>query len=242
MDKQELIFKESSANKNDIPFDFSDFIKYHSNVILPKVGDEYIYRNSSLNEHHYTTEFHRQYVIPALKILLGIPYNDNDFYLIEDKRDDGDFSFLMPKVKQYYKIKSIIGKKNDDNKTCDLYVTEKIETSNNIISCDSCVETNPYDVPYTTYHKLFKYAHSCSVIENISNYSNDKTLLISCDSQMIPTIPILTMYYKKVITMDNRLPISMWDLLKIDNEKIDDVLLGLWENNSLNKFIVTNLK
>ena len=100
------------------------------------------------------------------------------------------------------------------------------------------------------YHKLFIGSHLPVRINN-KNAKIDKTLLVTCDSQMIPSMPILCYYYRTVIHMDNRSGVGKgwkgYDYKKTIatankiNDTIDDVLVSLY-NSSTKRYFITNVK
>lgn len=129
---------------------------------------------------------------------------------------------------------------NPDTNAYEYIIAHKEEHANfnEIVSVSICDEDSSMPVDNyrrqldNNYHKLYKYSHKCEVLENLGE-NNGKTILISHDSQMIPIIPIIAKYYKKIISLDNRFSYSMIDFLNIKDEHIDDVLFELWEGNSL---------
>jgi len=80
--------------------------------------------------------------------------------------------------------------------------------SNELFNVTECA--NPLIEKYATtaYHKMFKYCHQCAMIENLDN-PDAKDIFVSCDSHIIPLVPILTCYYRKTYIFDNRTTISM---------------------------------
>lgn len=53
------------------------------------------------------------------------------------------------------------------------------------------------------YHDLYRYPHSCSRIVNHS-VKNGKRLFVSGDSQILPSVPMLSCYFEEVLYSDNR--------------------------------------
>ena len=65
-----------SYNKvNDTSCYFCD--ERHEWVKLPPTGG--VYKGWKGNEHHYTTEYHRQYVLPAIESMFHFGYKESDF-------------------------------------------------------------------------------------------------------------------------------------------------------------------
>ena len=56
-----------------------------------------MYTGWHLNNNHYTTQYHRKYVLPLLGELLDFNYNENDFILSPKYCDKFDISMLIPK-------------------------------------------------------------------------------------------------------------------------------------------------
>jgi len=165
---------------------------------LPIVDDNMFYFGWKLNEHHFTTEYHRKYSIPLLSKLLNLNYNENDFMLEERKSGEYDISFLKPKKEYRYEVYGYTRNEHFD----DLMFSDLV--SNDSIKND-----------ITDYHRLFKYSHECSRLINktIDGY---RKLFISGDSQMIPDISFLSCFFKEVWMFDNR------DKVKL-NDKYSDI-------------------
>ena len=90
----------------------------------------------------------------------------------------------------------------------------------------------------TDYHKLFVFPHSCSVIKNLYK-SNNRKLLISGDSQMIPLIPILCTIFEELYYFDSRTDKSFKRIL--GNVNFDDILIEIF-NRDLDYYVINNLK
>ena len=189
---------------------------------LPIINDkEVLYVKMLTNGHHYTTEYHRNYVLPLLSKIFNFKYNINDFNLISVITDDGDLTYLRPKNNNLYKIKKFINNENNIEHTGEYEI---------LINPDFFI--NP------SYRSLYRYTHSCSRIINL-NIDNDKKLFISGDSQMVPTIPVLSNYYKEIWYFDNRTGkhdniINRENTIKFcenfKNVFFDDVLIELYTN------------
>lgn len=92
----------------------------------------------------------------------------------------------------------------------------------------------------TEYHKIVPFPHSSFKIVNLS-LKNNKKILISGDSQMLPSIVPLTSYFKEVWYYDNRTEphMNLEDTYK--NENFDYVIIALY-NNCYRKYSEANLK
>ena len=78
----------------------------------------------------------------------------------------------------------------------------------------------------------------CSRIVNKTTTSN-RILVLSCDSQMIPIIPVLSCYFKEIWALDNRSHHSFINEINID-EVTDVLIAGGFGPES--KYLDTNLK
>lgn len=220
-------------------FDFTDFLKDKDVYYLSEEMLEHQYKNNKLNRHHFNTELHYDYVLSKLDEMFGFGYNRDDFYTVHMYENYEDYPILIPKTVKnfesyYYKVVSETEDdfyseltKDDDNSITLAY-------SNTADKVTSMIDTN------SVYHKLFKFTHMVSKVINVSE-NNGKTLLISCDSQIIPCLPALCYYYKKVITLDNRM--AFYDLFDgfVSFENPDDMLFAIWKGNRIDDYTVFNL-
>lgn len=232
-----IILPESAVDNPAHPYVY-DYSNITSNR-LPEPKSEDLYLNSPGNAHHYTTEYHLNNTLPELNKLLNFSYDINDFYKIENVNSEGDFSYLLPKQNKQYKTTSVKISEVEKEK---YYVRPIIEliNSNELVTVSKCFDEDSFgSFIQTPYHRLYKFAHSSAVIENLGS-NNGKTLLVSHDSHCIPVIPILANYYKCVIALDNRFGFDIKDTL-IQDKQIDDCLFVLWENNGPDKYFVKNL-
>lgn len=207
-----------------------DMAKY---VVLPK-GKEYSipnalrlgegeqYKGWSLNEHHYTTRYHRECLFPALESLLNFKVDKSSFDVKEAFVGQFDISNWYPKSDDYLFDTYCI---NDDSK-------EHNATFETIV-------TNPYKTSdITEYHRLYRYGHKCSQVVNLRG-GNGRTIMISGDSQMIPSIPILCTVFKELWYIDNRSKIDIWSHIK-DVEFTDVLVVMHW--NPQQFYLDTNFK
>ena len=135
------------------------------------------------NEHHYTTEYTYKYVLPLIAELLSFKFDMNDFDLIDCKQPEWDISYIVPKQKYEYEIFNYVKRTH--------------------LSCDYTGLFKPIFETTHTYRELYRYPHQCSSILN-KTLQSERRLMISGDSQIIPSINPLTNYFKEVWYFDNR--------------------------------------
>ena len=155
-------------------------------VKLPYNDKNDVYSKWKKNEHHFSTEYHRKYVIPLLCSILKIEYNKNDFMLCDRKYNGFDISILTPKKEYRYEIYGYTRNEHFDN-----------------LSFNDVVTNNSSKKDITEYHRLYKYSHECSRLIN-KTIESSRNLFISGDSQMIPDIAFLSCFFKEVWYFDNR--------------------------------------
>lgn len=251
-DAKVIILPDIQIGNKDVKHNtFSNFIKKHQSIKLPSPTMDSLYTDTEYTRNQFTTEWHYRNTIPAMEILLNLPYKSEDFTLITNKLKDGDFSSLVSKDLQNYSV--LTYKKSysmNENGEPSLTVTPTIHNcnSNEITNCtdtfdDDCIEG--YYVNNTNYHKLFKYSGiSCIIYNTGDNYVLDRTLLVSCDTNSSPIIPILARYYRKVIYLDNTISeygIELSSILSLENEKPDDVIIIVSPNEDIEKYTDVNL-
>ena len=157
------------------------------------------------NEHHFTTEYHRNYSIPLYCKLFGLDYDENDFILEERKSGKYDLSFLKPKKEYKYEIFGYTRGEHFDN-----------------LGFDDISYTDLVEQLITDYHRLYKYPHECSRVIN-KIICNERKLFISGDSQMIPDISFLSCFFQEVWYFDNRKKKTLSN--NWVNENFTDVLI-----------------
>ena len=135
------------------------------------------------NGHHYTTRYTYDYVLPTLEKMFDFPYTLNDFEFVNVNNGIYDLSYIRPKSKDIY---TIICYNDGSGYTGDYRVL---------------INPNFFNRPL--YRELFRFPHKCSRIVNKTPISNRK-LMISGDSQMIPSIAPLAHYFREVWYFDNR--------------------------------------
>lgn len=154
-------------------------------VLLPIITDhEVLYKGMPKdNGHHYTTDYTYKYVLPTIDKLLKFKFSLKDFNLVNVNNGVYDLSYLKPKTNDIYTITCF-----DTNKT---------------VMGDYRVLMNPEFFKNPLYRELYRYPHRCSRIVNNTTKSRRK-LMVSGDSQMIPSIVPLAHYFKEVWYFDNR--------------------------------------
>lgn len=188
------------------------------------------------NEHHYLTSYTYDYVIPPLSLMFNFNFNRADFNLKENIVGGGDFSYLVPKKDYKFTF--------EDFNTGEIF-TDLVYDGGIV---NTTIKEYATDNPF---HNLFIGNHKCCKITN-ENAPIQKTILLSCDSQMIPSIPILCCYFRTVIHMDNRtsrntkedklnLSGSKSFLHKIFGDTVDYVCVALYVSG-LYRYLKINLK
>lgn len=198
------------------------FDKYRQYAIkdiidFPIVDESYFYKGWRGNEHHYTTKYHRDILLPKLNEILSIGMDLNkDFHVVENYYNNFDISMLFPNKDITYEVFSYMTNEHIENcKYSDL------------VNVDG-----GYDCR-TEYHKLYKYSHKCSRIINKTTNSERK-LLIDGDSQIVPSIMPLSVYFKEVWYFDNRTKKSLCG--ELSRCEFSDILVQFNFNN-LYKYI-----
>lgn len=135
------------------------------------------------NGHHYTTEYTYKYVLPTIDKLLNFSFSLDDFNLINVNNGKYDLSYIRPKTNDRYTIIDF--------------------TNNNIQTGEYNILFNQEFFKNPLYRELYRYPHTCSKIVNETSKSS-RVIMVSGDSQMIPSINPLTKYFKEVWYFDNR--------------------------------------
>lgn len=186
---------------------------------LPQMG--MMYDDWENNNNHFTTEYHRRYVIPLLSKLLHISFVKSDFVLQKRKSGTFDISIYKPKQEYSYEIYGYTRGEHFDNLNFD-----DITTNTSILE----------DV--TDYHRLYRYSHESSRLINKTIDSNRK-LFISGDSQFIPDISFLSCFFKEIWYFDNRDEMKLADTWK--DEVFTDVIIEI-NNQCLSAYTETNFQ
>lgn len=152
------------------------------------------YHKDPPNAHHWTTDWVWHNMIPQLSNTFRLGIDQTRFKVIEQQTEHGDFSYHEYSTHLRYEYKGIRDK--------------SLLTGN-----QSILRLPPEFSPASSYHRLYRGFHQCSVINNLST-SSTKTLLIFGDSMTIPIIPILATAYKKIVSVDNRYNYNWRDIIK----------------------------
>ena len=208
-----------------------EFISGKEYVLINTSNDNDRYANYKDNEHHFTTKFHRRIIIPALSELLGFDFNAGVYHIVSNtvrtKSGNFDLSYYAPNDNGYkFDVTAPEYGIHYNSEFRGLMFNEKHK--------DSIVGTGLL----TSYHKLYAFPHSCSIVKNLYMH-NGRTLLISGDSQAIPFIPVLCTIFKEVWYFDNRSNKLFKDML--ENANFTDILIEIW-NNDIEYYTVKNLK
>lgn len=158
------------------------------NICLTK---EQVYFNYKENEHHWTTDYVWNVFLPKLCKELDINFNKNDFIKVKNTDESGkiDLSYHIPKN--------------------DVEVNYTNITFNEFRHCKiSQLRYNHYEevtgLPTITYyHRLYLGCHKTSEIINDNSLTN-RWLILNTDSTSILIVPILAVYYNKILVLDNR--------------------------------------
>ena len=135
------------------------------------------------NEHHYTTDYTYKHVLPTIDKLLNFGFSMDDFNLVKVDKGNYDISYIKPKTNDNFTIISF-----GDKET---------------VTGDYNILFHPSFFKRPLYRELYHYPHTCTRIVNHTTDSKRK-LMISGDSQMIPSIGPLAHYFKEVWYFDNR--------------------------------------
>lgn len=211
--------------------DIIDFIKDNEYVFLKIKNPKIRYLGYKLNEHHFTTKYHRDVIIPTLSNLLDFEFDSNDYIIISNiiETDDNafDLSYYAPKDPNYrFEVKGL---------DCGVEYTSGFD---GLLGKNEYAELLKRTGEITDYHKLYAFPHSCSIVKNLYKHNN-RTLFISGDSQAVPFIPVLCTIFKEVWYFDNRSDMSFKDL--IDNKEFTDILIEIHQG-SIQYYIQKNLK
>ena len=143
------------------------------------------YLTSKGNTHHYTTAYLFNEVMPLLAKYLHIDFNKDDFQLVSYN----GYDFHIPK--QDFNV--AVFSADADKLFCkskDLHDVKQVYLK-------KCPGTK------TLYQTLYVFMHRTSIIIN-QDITNDRILVLNCDSMISPLIPILAKYFKEIIILDNR--------------------------------------
>lgn len=150
------------------------------------------------NESHLTNRCHYNYILPNLGKLLNFEYNQDDFNLIKkfDSTNTYDLSYFIPKIDKEFEVHY----RADTRK---FSYTDLIGYTNYKENAERFYENTAFKEMNPDYHLLFFAPHQCCIIKNLSA-SNNRKLLISGDSQLIPIVSVLAYYFKEIVYLDKR--------------------------------------
>lgn len=144
--------------------------------------DRVMYVNMGDNGHHYTLDYHFRYVIPTLEKILGFNFDTSLYKWKVQEASTGDMSRWIPRKSPKFEVYEYISKSHF---TTDFSGIQPVNGNDK-------------------YRSLYKYPHACSRIINYSMPENGEKLMVVGDSQSIPDIPYLAMYFREVWYFDNR--------------------------------------
>ena len=186
--------------------------------VLKLPANGMIYKTWRLNEHHFTTQYHREILYPIWAELFGFDYYPNDYHLINKESEGYDISMLVPNKEYSFNVECY----------------ERNEIISNV-SYESLISGKLGD---TGYHNLYLYPHMCSKVVN-NTIDSDRKLFISGDSQMIPSIAFLAQHFKEVYYFDNRTRNSFRQIIK--SVDYTDILFAL-SDVGIAKYETENLR
>ena len=219
----------------------NDFLKNKTFLtVCPSDADGFY--TDSYNSHHFTNKFTYSRAKEVLGFI-GIDFNIDDFELIENFENGEDFSYLKSLKDYTYEITSDRYEIPDTkNKLIVIYENSKTKKYkiDELLNCDvdnaEELGFSAYPV-HTAYHRLFKFSHQCCHIKNLDCH-NGKKLIISCDSYIVPYIPLIIPYCEEVTIMDNRFWGYHYHHFKL--YEYTDVVVALSYCNDVKKYIDNN--
>ena len=201
------------------PLESGNFYTYPDSFNITKLpltrADMYLntYPN---NAHHIKPDILFNKIMPILANLLKFDFNPNDFTLKQVSNTSRHILMAYPNTEQKYNCKSLY-RDND--------VFENIDY-------EKLLDTASHDAS-TRWHQLYKFGHESSIVENITNQNNRKLLIVG-DSQMIPLVTMLSVYFQHITYIDNRKRQKILD--KINDIEYTDVLIQFF-NGTVNHYI-----
>lgn len=172
------------------------------------------------NKHHFSPAFLQTQVLYRIERILGVNHNDKNVKMVKANSSG---------VQTYY---------IDDGT---IFEYQELGKSEKIVgSCmdvlRNCSSDKVIDSPY---HDLFRGAHKCCLIKNLSA-KEEKKLVLNCDSMIVPIVPFLAYHYSEILHLDNRSNNSFWDIIKNFGGK--EYLCALITSNIIKGKHLTNLK
>lgn len=183
------------------------------------------YLNTPGNLHHYTNDFLFNDVLPLIAAKFNLDIKLDDFERIDYEKH---YAYHVPKKDSTVAVFSSTRKKLIGR-------TRVVLRDRNKNYLSECPGTK------TTYQTLYTFTHRCSSIINLHNKSN-RILLLNCDSMIAPLIPILALYFKQIIVMDNRTDKSYKNLYACVQNDITDYLCILISTNIMTHKEEQNLR
>ena len=172
-----------------------------------------IYGTYPFNEHHYVVGWQQTVIAKTVLEMFGIRFCLSDFefkpYYVRDRNYIYDLSYYMFRGEQSYTI--VDAETGSVVRKPDLYR----DMHDNFLIQDRSV---------TEYHRLLWCTHKCALIIN-NNLPEGKTVLISCDSQMVPVISVIAPYFREILYLDRR---GGYDVSGLTGRDYDHVLFAHW--------------
>lgn len=187
-----ILFDMNCCGTEDyaIPENLNDYLKEFSYFKVTG-NDDIRYTNYNLNNHHLTTIFHYQVLLPQYIKMLGITDNIYDCNIIPFNESGNEVLILVPATSGQFHVE-ISDSKNTEAFDGDYTVLLNHDNKSKL----GCTNSH--------YHKLFVGAHVNTHIWNKTIDTNRKLLIIG-DSHFIPVTPILATYFKETVVIDPRL-------------------------------------
>lgn len=179
------------------------------------------YGTYNLNAHHFKPFYHIDYVLPILEGIFHFGYKREDFDLHVRMDGEYDVSYLIPKKDLRFDFRNLTsGEHIEDAKYSDM------------------MEATASPLIPTLYHTTFKCGHQCGRIIN-KGENNGRTIVLSCDSQMIPIVPVIACYFKELWCLDNR--DNKPHTTDLDTDNVTDVLMACGAGVE-EKYLVANFR
>lgn len=210
MNKSDLLQKAKYIQFPLLNGNYKQYSTDYKIIQLPLISEDQYKSSYPLNEHHIKPLSLFNKVMPIIDDIFNINFNQNDFNIeiIQDSRYNKEIP--MPIAKNDYSFDCISLFRNEDafyNITYkDLLITASKDAR-------------------TRWHQLYKFGHECSILDNKTN-CNGRKLIIIGDSQMIPLVTMLSIYFQHITYIDNRKNYPIFD--KIKNIEYTDVLINLF--------------
>ena len=135
------------------------------------------YSNYKINEHHLTTATIWNVVFPKFMKDFNIEYNINDYTYVKNYQEGFDLSY------------------HDYNKEMAIKVVSEGKEYDHLRDING--------TQLTAYHRLFVAPHSIAIVTN-DKALTDRIIRLNCDSMIIPLIPLIAPYFKKIYVYDYR--------------------------------------